>query len=397
MRFNPGRNLRATMAAVALALSPCLSRAVGYGIGADLSFLKQQEDAGRKFKDAGGIKPGLEIFRAHGYSWVRLRLFHSPTSLPNSLAYTLAMAKQAKALGFRFLLDFHYSDTWADPGAQSVPKAWASLSHAVLQDSVYRYTRETLIRFAAEAAAPDMVQIGNEINNGMMWPDGRSADFGKLADLIKAGVRGVDSAAPGAMRPEVMLHIACGGDTAATKWFFDNVAGRGIAYDAIGQSYYPLWHGTPADLGSNLEMMGRRYAKDIWVVETAFSPYPQGGSPFPLTDAGQVAYLRQLDSLVRATPNGRGKGWMWWEPTANDYLGTPRGLFDAQLNARPALSVFDGLAAVRQARTRTWVTGKLPRSFIVPEGSGSGLPPGLLRADGTAARGRISGFVLKAF
>ena len=391
MRSKAGRNLWVTVAALALALAPCLSRAAGYGIGADLSFLKQQEDAGRKFKDAGAAKPGLEIFRAHGYSWVRLRLFHTPTSLPNSYAYTLAMAKQAKALGFRFLLDFHYSDTWADPGAQSLPKAWASLSHAVLQDSVYRYTRETLIGFAAAGAAPDMVQIGNEINNGMLWPDGRSADFAKLADLIKAGVRGVDSASAGAMRPQVMLHIACGGDTTATKWFFDNAAGRGIDYDAIGQSYYPLWHGTPADLARNLDMMGRRYAKDIWVVETAFSPYPQGGSPFPLTDAGQSAYLRHLDSLVRATPNGRGKGWMWWEPTANEYLGTPRGLFDAQLNARPALSAFDGMTALRPGGTRPRVTGTLLPS------AGSGPGPGLLRADGRQARGRNSGFVLKAF
>jgi hypothetical protein len=135
---------------------------------------------------------------------------------------------------------------------------------------VVRYTRETLVRFSAAGATPDMVQIGNEINNGMMWPDGRSSDWDKLADLLKAGIRGVDSAAPPgtAGRPQIMIHIACGGDTAATKWFFDNAASRGIAYDAIGQSYYPLWHGTPADLGRNLEMMGRRYAKDIWVVET---------------------------------------------------------------------------------------------------------------------------------
>lgn len=154
--------------------------------------------------------------------------------------------------------------------------------------------------------------------------------------------------------PAIMLHIACGGDTSATKWFFDNAAGSGIPYDVIGQSYYPLWHGTPADLARNLEFMAGRYAKDIIVVETAFTPYPAeypgGGGPFPLTDAGQAEYLREIDRLVRAAPGGRGKGWMWWEPTGDEYLGTPRGLFDRQLNSKPALAVFDGRVSLEHPR-----------------------------------------------
>lgn len=338
-------------------LSASPASALEYGIGADLSFLKQQEDAGKRFKDQGQVLPGLEIFRKHGYGWVRLRLFHtpanSPVPLPNSLAYTLALAKQAKARGFRFLLDFHYSDTWADPGQQQVPKAWAGLPHATLIDSVQGYTRDVIARFGAEGALPDMVQIGNEINNGMMWPDGKD-DWNNLADLIKAGIRGVDQGRGAAPIPAIMLHIACGGDTAVTQWFFDNAAKYGIAYDVIGQSYYPLWHGTPSDLARNLDFMAGRYAKDIMVVETAFTPYPEpypasfsgeesgGGSPFPLTDAGQAEYLREIDRIVKATPGGRGKGWMWWEPTGDEYLGTPRGLFDRQLNSRPAMAVFDG-------------------------------------------------------
>jgi arabinogalactan endo-1,4-beta-galactosidase len=174
-----------------------------------------------------------------------------------------------------------------------------------------------------------------------MWPDGKG-NWNNQADLIKAGIRGVDQGRGGAPMPSVMLHVACGGDTTATKSFFDNADKSGIAYDVIGQSYYPLWHGTPADLERNLGFMAGRYAKDIMVVETAFSPYPDGGSPFPLTDAGQVDYLREIDRMVRATPEGRGKGWMWWEPTGDEYLGTPRGLFDLQLNAKPALALFDG-------------------------------------------------------
>lgn len=340
---------------VALALAMAAASVAGeYGIGADLSFLKGQEDAGRKFRDAGTVKPGLRIFRDRGYAWVRLRLFHTPTGLPNGLAYTLAAARDAKALGFKLLLDLHYSDTWADPGAQSIPKAWAALPAAALRDSVQSYTQVTLERFAAAGAAPDMVQIGNEINNGMLWPEGRVSGFDRFAGLLKAGIRGVEAAASGGAmpRPRVMLHIACGGDTAATKWFFDGIAAQGVDFDAIGQSYYPLWHGTPEDLGRNLAMMGRRYAKDIWVAETALTPYPGGGSPFPLDDAGQAAFVRRIDSLVRAAPDGRGRGWMWWEPTGEEYLGTSRGLFDRQGNSRPALHAFAGPTSLRSVTTR---------------------------------------------
>lgn len=376
-------------------VSAAPAAALEYGIGADLSFLKQQEDAGKRFKDQGQVLPGLEIFRKHGYGWVRLRLFHtpahSPVPLPNTLAYTLAMAKQAKAKGFRLLLDFHYSDTWADPGNQQVPKAWAGLPHATLIDSVQAYTRDVIARFGAEGALPDMVQIGNEINNGMMWPDGKD-DWDKLADLIKAGSRGVEQGRGGASMPAIMLHIACGGDTAVTKWFFDNAEKSGIAYDVIGQSYYPLWQGTPADLARNLGFMAGRYAKDIMVVETAFAPYPSGHpagvSPFPLTDAGQGEFLREIDRLVRATPGGRGKGWMWWEPTGDEYLGTPRGLFDRQLNARPALTVFDGRVSLQRLKPAFFHSGVSGRVSGIPlAGRGTAIRFGFARGGGNPDAG----------
>ncbi len=344
------------------------SGAFPYAIGADLSYLKQQEDAGQRFSDGGTVKPALAIFKSHGYNWVRLRLFHTPTDLPNSLEYTLASAQRAKALGFRFLLDFHYSDTWADPNSQTMPRAWAGLSHDVLADSVFRYTRAALDRFYALGAAPDMVQIGNEINSGMLWPDGRFDSLKNLGDLLKAGIRGVDSAANDAAaydavqgnaqvsgntqvtgKPRIMLHLACGGDTVVTGWFLDAMAAQGVVFDVIGQSYYPLWQGTPEDLARNLEFMGRRDTHDIVIVETAFSTYPDGkSSPFPLTDQGQADYLKTIDSLVRSAPNGRGKGLFWWEPTGDAYIGTPRGLFDAQRNARPAMRVFDGLVGLKR-------------------------------------------------
>jgi arabinogalactan endo-1,4-beta-galactosidase len=348
---------------ILLLLGLCVSASLGqlipvadFSMGADLSFLKQQEDAGTKFRDSTLVKPGLEIFKNHGYSWVRLRLFHSPTDLPNNLEYTVAMAKQAKGLGFKFLLDFHYSDTWADPGQQLTPASWKGLSHNVLVDSVYRYTRAVMLRFRQEGAYPDMVQVGNEINSGMMLPDGASGNFKNLADLLKAGIRGIDSstiAVTGGLgtsramsKPKIMIHIAAGGDKSFTQWFFNSIIANGVAFDVIGQSYYPLWHGTLDDLRANLTFMGQTYAKDIFVVETAMTAFPNGTSPFPLNDSGQVLYLQELEKIIRATPNQLGRGLMWWEPTGNAYLGTSRGLFDRQGNARLSMKVFDGQGIV---------------------------------------------------
>ena len=144
-----------------------------YAIGADLSFLKSAEDRGFIFKEGDTAKPGLVIFKDHGYNWIRLRLFHSPTQLPNNLDYTIALAKKAKESGFKFLLDYHYSDTWADPGKQFIPKAWTGMSHSQLVKAVFEYTRETIKAFREAGVLPEMVQIGNEVINGMLWPDGK--------------------------------------------------------------------------------------------------------------------------------------------------------------------------------------------------------------------------------
>jgi arabinogalactan endo-1,4-beta-galactosidase len=134
-----------------------------YAVGADLSFLADAEAHGKAFKDRGEVKPGLAIFRDHGYNWIRLRLFHSPTELPNNLEYTIALAKDAKQRGFKFLLNYHYSDTWADPEKQFLPKAWEGLSHDELEQAVFEYTRDSLVACREAGVMPEMVQIGNEV------------------------------------------------------------------------------------------------------------------------------------------------------------------------------------------------------------------------------------------
>jgi arabinogalactan endo-1,4-beta-galactosidase len=211
-----------------------------YAVGADLSFLKQAEDRGTVFKDNNQPKPGLQIFKDHGYNWIRLRLFHTPTQLPNNLEYTISLAQSAKELGFKFLLDYHYSDTWADPGKQFLPKAWEGLPHPQLVEAVFDYTRDSIAAFREAGVLPDMVQIGNEIPGGILWPDGKApANWDNFAGLLKAGIAGAEAGKGNQPRPRIMLHIDKGGDKNATKSFFDKINSYRINFDVIGQSYYP--------------------------------------------------------------------------------------------------------------------------------------------------------------
>ena len=324
-----------------------LPAANDYAVGADLSFLRQAEERGVKFQDGGVVKPGLQIFKDHGYNWVRLRLFHTPTSLPNDLAYTIALAKDARTLGLKFLLDYHYSDTWADPGKQILPKAWEGKTHAELVTVVREYTRDTIAAFRDAGCLPDMVQIGNEITPGMLWPDGKLPEnWDNFADLIKAGIAGVDAGRGTAPRPRIMIHIEKGGDRAATRWFFDNLLHRGVEFDVIGQSYYPWWHGSLLDLRDTLNFMAEAYHKEIILVEVAYNwrpaEYKNSPPPFPETPDGQRRFLDEVNRIVLATPHGLGRGIFWWEPAVA--LNTPiasRGMFDAKGNALPVITVFD--------------------------------------------------------
>ena len=323
-----------------------------YAIGADLSFLKQAEDRGTVFKDKGQAKPGLQIFRTHGYNWIRLRLFHTPTRLPNNLQYTIALAQDAKKLGYKFLLDYHYSDTWADPGKQIIPKAWEGKSHAELVQAVREYTRDTMVAFRAAGALPDMVQPGNEITPGMLWPDGKlPANWDNFAELLQAAVEGVKAGSGDTRPPRIMIHIDKGGNKNATKWFFDKLNSYNVPYDVIGQSFYPWWHGSLQDLRENLAFMADAYHKDIIVVEAAYNwrptEYKNKEAPFPETPEGQKQFLSEVNRAVLETPHGLGKGVFWWEPAVSPGPLRSRGVFDNDGNALPVITVFDELAKRR--------------------------------------------------
>ncbi len=323
------------------------SRASEFAIGADLSFLRQAEERGKVFHDGTNALPGLQIFHNRGYNWIRLRVFVEPVSnnLPNTLAYTIAEAQDAKKLGYKFLLDFHYANSWADPGKQPTPGAWLDLSHEQRVEKVFEYTRDTIAAFRDAGVLPDMVQVGNEVTAGMLWPDGKlPAHWDNFADYLRAGIKGVAAGRGANLPPRIMIHTDTGGNLAKTKWFFDNVKQRGIDFDVIGLSYYPRWHGTLMDLRDNLAFAASEYGKDVIIVETGYNWRPGNDfkghtPPFPETPEGQRDFLDEVTRIALQTPGQRCKGIFWWEPATGNR--SARGFFDEDGNSLPVLNVLD--------------------------------------------------------
>jgi arabinogalactan endo-1,4-beta-galactosidase len=328
-----------------------------FALGVDLSMLKHIEDRGVKYNDAGTPKDGLMIFKNHGCNYVRLRLFVNPggeDGQVNSLPYTLEMAKRVRATGLHFLLDLHYSDGWADPGHQIMPAAWKRLTHTQLVDQVFTFTRDTLAAFRQAGGAPDMVEVGNEITAGFLWPDGKNNSDEKwndFTDLLKAGIRGVhanDTSSP----IKIMIHIDRGSNQGVSKWFFDRLTARAVPFDVIGLSYYPFWGGPLSDLQANLDYLSKTYGKDIIVAETGYNwrNAEQKKLSYPISPAGQKAFLGDLIRTVATTPGEHGKGVFYWAPEwidgkAWDGPGWSgdwenRALFDENGNALPALDAF---------------------------------------------------------
>jgi len=266
------------------------------------------------------------------------------------------LARRVKKAGFQFLLDIHYSDTWADPGAQTKPAAWQYLSFDQLTTQVETYTREVLTTFRESGAMPDLVQIGNETPNGMLWPDGKVGEpdgWTKYGTLLKAGLRGVRSGSLPLPAPLTMIHINNGADSGLATWFFDhlNAPQQGIDFDIIGLSFYPEAKTRLSDLKKSLAIIVAKYHKPILIAEVG---YPFGGIDkaeadkweFPPTPAGQKAFLEALIETVRQIPESLGRGVIWWEPEwipvngLGHYYGD-KMLFDHDGNALPALDALN--------------------------------------------------------
>lgn len=333
--------------------------------GADISSLKKSEDFGGIYRDErGAAGDALAILRDHGLNYARLRVWLNSPDGYHGQAQLLEMAARLKAAGIRLLVDFHFSDSWADPGKQFKPAAWANLDFDGLQQAVYEHTCDVCSALVRQGTPADMVQIGNEINHGMLWPDGKNeAGFDRLAALLKAGIRAARNCSPGT---KVMLHLAEGGNNPLFRGWFDAVTALGVEFDLIGASYYPYWHGSLADLRQNLNDVAARYGKDIVVVETAFpfTPADADGTEnvmlfdawegYPASPEGQKRMLADIMDVIRAVPDGRGLGFFWWDATwtavpgngwdpANPALGNNwenQALFDFDGRPLPALDLF---------------------------------------------------------
>lgn len=305
--------------------------------GADLSALPIYEERGAAFRRDGQAGDALAQFRAEGLNGVRLRLFVDPKPegiVDNSLDYTVALARRVKAAGATFMLDLHYSDTWADPQKQYKPAAWAELPFDELVARVGVYTREVLERFEREGLRPDFVQIGNEITNGTLWPDGRvsfgapaeedAAAWGRLARLLRAGL---DAVPRGPGQPVRMLHIESGGNLAKSLWWFRHARAAGLEYDMIGLSYYPDWHGDLATYRRTLAALAEEFALPIMVVEagypwkTAKKWTEKENMDWPLTPEGQAQFLADVVQAVREIPGGLGRGVWYWHPESIQLRG----------------------------------------------------------------------------
>lgn len=329
--------------------------------GVDLSFTPEILLAGTQFKDNNQTKDLVQIFKDKGINTVRLRLWHTPVDAHSSLQEVIDFAKILNATGLNIWLDIHYSDTWADPGNQSLPAAWKNASLTDLKDSVYQYTSSTIQTFNKAGITLKIVQIGNESNSGFLWDLGKvggifDSNWSNYALLVQQGIQAVKD---NSSTTKTMIHFA--GYNGA-DWFFSNLAAQNVSYDYIGLSYYPVWHGKSFDsLYTSLTSLITKYHKPVIIAETSY-PFTllwndntnnlvgAASQLIPAYDAtpdGQNAYTKAMIDLMASLPNQQGLGICWWAPewvsfkgpnATNGSTSENLTLFDFNNNSLPALT-----------------------------------------------------------
>lgn len=280
--------------------------------GADVGWLPQMEATGYKFYDTDGSeKDCLQLLKDRGMNTIRLRVWVNPNddkaSGHCSKEETVVMALRAQKMGMRIMIDFHYSDSWADPGKQFKPKAWENHTFSELMTDVYDHTFDVLSALKSVGVTPEWVQVGNEIPGGMMWPEGSTKNWSQLAQLLNKGyeaTKAIDA------KIKVIVHLDEGNNSEKFRWFFDNATANNVKYDVIGLSYYPFWikkdyTETIADLANNLNDMATRYNKEVMVVEV-------GGEYDKVQNTYEM--LSATIKAVKAVPNNKGLGVIYWEP-----------------------------------------------------------------------------------
>jgi arabinogalactan endo-1,4-beta-galactosidase len=302
--------------------------------GADISWLTQMESSGRKFYNSAGTEQDcIQILKALGMNTIRLRVWVDPLNGWNGQNDVIAKAVRAKNLGMKVMIDFHYSDSWADPGQQTKPAAWSSLDFASLKQSLISHTSTVLNGLKSAGVTPAWVQVGNETNDGMLWPDGKaSTNMANFAQLVNAGYTAVKSVDPSI---KVIVHISNGWDNSLFRWIFDGLKNNGAQWDVVGMSLYPSstnWSTLNSQCLTNMNDMVSRYNKEVMVVEVGMS-WDQA--------AACNSFLSDLITKVKSVPNGKGIGVLYWEPESyNNWQGYTLGAFDNSGKPTVALNAF---------------------------------------------------------
>lgn len=357
--------------------------------GMDLSTLLELERCGAKYYDNGEERDLLTIMKSYDVDTIRIRLWNDPWSETgesygageNDLKTSLEIAKRVTAAGFGVLLNFHYSDFWADPGKQIKPKAWADYGVKELEQAVYDYTLESMQTFLDAGVNITMVQVGNELSNGLLWPEGKVPNYDNIATFVNAGIRAVRKA--DATIP-VMIHLDNGGNNALYREWFDNFTKRGEDFEIIGLSYYPFWHGSLQMLNDNMNDIAERYGKDLVIAEVSMGytmedyknyeklsdeerkgyatrPALVKKIEYPMTKQGQYDFMEDFLNRISHIKGGKGKGFFYWEPAwipvpgsgwatpaSLKYMNDPgpcgnewanQALFDYDGNALPTLAL----------------------------------------------------------
>jgi arabinogalactan endo-1,4-beta-galactosidase len=353
-------------------------------LGGDLSFTPQELAAGAQFTDRGRPGTPVTIMHDNGANWVRMRLWVNPPAAYSDLASDLALARQINAAGMHIYLDIMYSDFWADPQHQDIPAAWQGQDLSQLSQTVRSYTQQVISAFATQGTPVDMVSIGNEIRNGMLWPVGQvnwtaGTGWDNLATLLKAGVAGADAGNPGGHKLLIMMHFDQGGDNGQSKEFYQNLISRGVPFDVIGLSYYPFFHGTISSMRANVDALATQFHKPIVIAETQYAwtlangneqpGYSTGdfvwqpsqlSAGYPASPGGQLSFVSDELSILAQVPGGLGMGLFYWAP---DWIpgvpwqpgagnGSPNlnlTLFDFQGRALPSIGIFRSPVSVCQS------------------------------------------------
>jgi len=301
--------------------------------GADISWVTQMESSGLKFyNSAGTVTDCFQLMQSLDIDVIRLRVWVNPTGGWNGTQDVVSKALRAHALGQRVLLDFHYSDTWADPGHQTKPAAWTGLDFPTLVNTVNSYTRGVLDTLKAAGVVPSWVQVGNEVDNGMLWPDGQaSGNMANFAALITAGYKAVKAVSD---TTQVIVHVSNGWNNSLFRWVFDGLTANNAQFDVIGMSLYPAdaWQSYNDSCAANMSDMVSRYHKPVMICEVGM----------PESEATNCeAFITDLIHKVRAVPDKRGLGVLYWEPECyNNWQSYPLGAFDNTGKPTVAMNAF---------------------------------------------------------